>query len=72
MISPAIGPITLPITIGILILLGILNWVGISESAKVSLIGAIVAFLSDLAILFTVFTHISFSEFVGLVPQHVC
>jgi amino acid transporter len=68
-ITPAIGPITLPITIGILILLGVLNWVGISESAKVSLVGAIVAFLSDLVILFTVFTHISLSEFVGLVPR---
>jgi len=68
-IAPAIGPITLPITIGILILLGILNWVGISESAKVSLVGAIIAFLSDLAILFTVFTHISLSEFAGLIPR---
>jgi amino acid transporter len=68
-IAPAIGPITLPITIVILILLGILNWVGISESAKVSLVGAIVAFLSDLVILFTVFTHISLSEFLGLFPR---
>jgi len=50
------------ITIGVLILLGFLNWVGISESAKVSLIGALVAFGSDLAILWTVFTHLSVSE----------
>ncbi|MBV9709638.1 MAG: APC family permease [Ktedonobacteraceae bacterium] len=68
-VFPAIGPIALPITIGVLILLGILNWVGISESAKVSLVGAVIAFLSDLAILFTVFTHISFSEFLGLIPH---
>ena len=70
-VIPAIGPIpiALLITIGILILLGILNWVGISESAKVSLVGAIIAFLSDLAILFTVFTHVSFSEFVSLIPR---
>jgi len=46
-----------------------LNWIGISESAKVSLVGAIVAFISDLAILFTVFTHISFSEFLSLFPK---
>ncbi len=70
-VFPAIGPIpiALTITIGILILLGILNWVGISESAKVSLVGAIIAFLSDLAILFTVFTHLSFSDFVALIPR---
>src|SRR5256714_570771 len=67
-VVPAIGPMTLEVTIGILVLLGILNWVGISESAKVSLIGAIIAFVSDLAILFTVFTHISFTEFLSLFP----
>src|SRR5690348_4559295 len=57
---PILGQLQLPIlllTIGILILLGILNWVGISESAKVSLIGALIAFFSDIAILITVFTH---------------
>src|SRR5256714_6337239 len=67
-VVPAIGPMTLEVTIGILVLLGILNWVGISESAKVSLIGAIIAFVSDLAVLFTVFTHISFAEFLSLFP----
>src|SRR5436305_11757280 len=37
-VVPAMGgPNALWITIGVLILLGILNWVGISESAKVSL-----------------------------------
>ena len=66
----AITPIlALWITIGILILLGILNWVGISESAKVSLVGAVVAFLSDLAILFTVFSHLSFTQFLDLIPK---
>src|SRR5215469_2561199 len=68
-VVPAIGPVALWLTVGILILLGLLNWVGISESAKVSLVGAVIAFISDLAILFTVFTHISFSQFIGLIPQ---
>src|SRR5438876_3180067 len=70
-VFPSIGPIpvALSITVGILILLGILNWVGISESAKVSLVGAIIAFISDLAILATVFTHISLSEFLDLIPR---
>src|SRR5947199_10762749 len=52
-VIPAMGPYALWITIGILALLGLLNWVGISESARVSLVGAIIAFLSDLVILFT-------------------
>jgi len=68
-VLPAISPFALLITIAALILLGILNWVGISESAKVSLVGAIIAFISDVAILVTVFTHISFSAFIALIPQ---
>lgn len=68
-VAPAIGPYTLWITIGVLILLGILNWIGISESARVSLVGAVIAFVSDLAILFTVFSHISFAEFLSLFPK---
>src|SRR2546423_1356690 len=58
-VIPAMSPFVLEITIVVLILLGILNWVGVSESAKVSLVGAIVAFLSDIAILVTVFSHVS-------------
>jgi len=68
-VVPALGPIALWITIVVLVLLGILNWVGISESAKVSLVGAAIAFLSDIAILVTVFTHISFGEFLSLFPR---
>jgi amino acid transporter len=68
-VIPAIGPFALWITIAALILLGTLNWVGISESAKVSLVGAVIAFISDLAILVTVFTHISFSAFLALIPR---
>src|SRR6266576_3072232 len=66
-VLPAINPLVLEIAITVLILLGILNWVGISESARVSLVGAIIAFISDLAILVTVFTHISFAEFFTLI-----
>src|SRR5579884_363308 len=65
-ITPALA---LWITVGILVLLGILNWVGISESARVSFAGAIIAFLSDIAILVTVFTHISLAEFFSLFPR---
>ena len=65
-VLPAIGPFILEITICVLLLLGVLNWVGISESAKVSLIGALIAFVSDLAIIWTVFTHIPISTFPAL------
>ncbi len=76
-VLPILGPqtgflglnMTVWITLVILVLLGILNWVGVSESAKVSMVGALIAFASDLAILVTVFTHISFSEFLSLFPQ---
>src|SRR5713226_4780546 len=68
-VLPAIGPTVLEITICVLLLLGLLNWVGISESAKVSLVGALIAFGSDLAIIWTVFTHISFARFLSLFPE---
>jgi amino acid transporter len=61
-VVPAVLPYVLWITIGVLVLLGCLNWIGINESAKVSLIGALVAFGSDLAILWTVFTHLSVGQ----------
>ena len=68
-VVPAIGPYALWITVGILVALGFLNWVGISESAKVSFVGAIIAFASDIAILITVFTHMSLGAFFSLFPE---
>lgn len=61
-VAPRIGPYALWITVGVLVLLGLLNWVGISESAKVSLVGATIAFISDVAILVTVFSHKSLGD----------
>ncbi|HZO76184.1 MAG TPA: APC family permease [Ktedonobacteraceae bacterium] len=76
-VLPAIGPqhaffglsVAVWITLICLILLGILNWVGVSESAKVSMVGAMIAFFSDIAILVTVFTHLSLAQFFALFPQ---
>ncbi len=70
-VLPEISPLAISviITIAVLILLGILNWVGISESAKVSLVGAIIAFASDIAILVTVFSHLSLPAFFGLIAE---
>lgn len=76
-IAPVIGPqhtiigfsVTVWITILMLILLGILNWIGVSESAKVSMVAAIIAFFSDLAILVTIFTHLSLPQVFALFPK---
>ncbi len=68
-VLPVLLPSALWITIGVLVLLGLLNWVGISESAKVSMIGALIAFGSDLAILWTVFSHLSVGEVLALMPE---
>ncbi len=65
-VFPAILPFTLLITIGVLFLLGALNWIGISESARVSMIAALVAFGSDLAVLVTVLAHVPFQEVIRL------
>ena len=80
-VIPALGPtlvvpvvgqvqaVLLLITIVVLALLGLLNWIGLSESAKVSFVAAIISFGSNVAILITVFTHISFSSFLSLFPS---
>src|SRR5579885_1789568 len=57
-VFPPINSLILLLTLVVLVLLGVLNWWGVSESATVSLTGALIAFLSDLAILLTVFTHV--------------
>ena len=68
-VIPTMESFALTATIGTLVPLGILNWVGISASAKVSLAGAVVAFLSDIALLLTVFSHLSISQFLSLFPS---
>lgn len=68
-VFPEVEPFALATAVGTLVLLGVLNWYGISASAKVSLIGATVAFVSDIALLYTVFSHLSFSQFLSLFPR---
>src|SRR3989440_1593615 len=71
LVVPVVGhvqAVLILVTIVVLALLGLLNWIGISESAKISFVAAIIAFGSDVAILITVFTHISFSSFFALFP----
>jgi amino acid transporter len=68
-VVPAFVSYTLVMSIGVLLLLGLLNWFGVSESAKESLVGALIAFLSDIALLVTVFLHLSLSQFLSLFPE---
>jgi amino acid transporter len=68
-VFPALLPFVLIIAIGVLFLLGVLNWIGISESARVSMIAALIAFGSDLVVLIVVFTHVSFQQVIELFLQ---
>jgi amino acid transporter len=65
-VFPALLPFVLAVAIGVLFLLGVLNWIGISESARVSMIAALVALGSDLAVLTIVFIHVPPKEVIAL------
>jgi amino acid transporter len=67
-VLPQISPLALPMTLVVLGLLGLLNWWGVSDSAMVSLVGALIAFLSDLAIVFFVVTHVPFQTMLHIIP----
>lgn len=56
--------VLLLVTLVVLVLLGVLNWWGIKESAIVSAAIAVVAFLTDMAILVAIFTSIPLSSVV--------
>jgi amino acid transporter len=60
-ITPGISPYVLPGTIAVLVLLGILNWWGIRESAAVSAVVAIAALISDLVIIIAVLVSVPLS-----------
>ena len=66
-VFPPIKPFVLIGTIIVLLLLGVLNWWGIKESAMVSLVIAILAFVSDIVILFAVFLTIPLPEIIHLI-----
>lgn len=56
-VAPSLKPIATEVTIAALIILGILNWVGISESAKVSAIFATLAFASQGVVVLSVILY---------------
>src|SRR5215469_7310631 len=57
-VIPAIAPYVLIATVTVVILLGILNWYGIKESAIFSATIAVVAFISDIIIIFCVLLRV--------------
>lgn len=66
-VLPAIAPFVLPATILVIILLGILNWWGIKESAMVSLYIAIAAFISDIVVLIAVLVNVPLHTIFALI-----
>jgi amino acid transporter len=56
-------------TLVVLVLLGLLNWWGISESARVSAVGAVIALVSDLLILLQILIHVPLSTILSLIPE---
>jgi amino acid transporter len=69
-VIPAIAPYVLLITIIVVILLGVLNWYGIKESAIFSATIAVAAFVSDLLILLVVVLRVP-PHIIGLVFQEM-
>jgi amino acid transporter len=65
-VIPAIAPHVLLITVIVVILLGLLNWYGIKESATFSATIAVAAFVSDMLILLVVFLHVP-PSIIGMV-----
>jgi amino acid transporter len=56
-------------TLVTLVLLGLLNWWGVSESATVSAVGAVIAFTSDVAIVLQVVLHVPLPTLLHLIPE---
>jgi amino acid transporter len=68
-VLPKIAPLVLPCTLVLLVLLGLLNWWGITESAIVSATGAVIAFVSDIAILIAVFIQEPFERILHVFTE---
>ncbi|HEX8995634.1 MAG TPA: APC family permease [Ktedonobacterales bacterium] len=68
-VYPPIKPFVLIATITVLILLGVLNWWGIRESAMVSLYIAVAAFISDIVVIAAVLYTIPIGQILQLVTS---
>ncbi len=56
-------------TLVVLGLLGLLNWWGVSESATVSAVGAVIAFVSDAVIILQVILNVPLDTLLHLIPE---
>lgn len=65
-VIPTISPYVLPATIAVILLLGVLNWWGIRESAAVSAVIAVAAFISDIVILVFVLVSVPMPTIISL------
>ena len=69
-VIPALAPYVLVSTVFVVLLLGVLNWYGIKESAIFSASIAVVAFISDIVIICCVFLRVP-PHIIGLVFQEM-
>jgi amino acid transporter len=68
-VAPALTAYVLPATIVALIVLGTLNLIGISESAKVNATFAVVAAASQIAVVLAVIVHVGPGQLVAELPR---
>lgn len=68
-VAPAVKPYVLWATIIVLVLLGLLNWYGIKESASVSAVIALIAFVSDMVVILVVFIHVPLARIGQIFTQ---
>lgn len=68
-VVPALTPVVLPATLIALVVLGTLNVIGISESARVNATFAVVAAVSQIAVVLAVIAHVGPGNLVALVPR---
>ncbi len=65
-VLPRLAPYVLIVTLLVLVLLGVLNWWGIRESATVSAVFAVAAFVSDLVIIVVVLINVPMHTILGV------
>ncbi len=68
-VIPSLTPLVLPVTLLALAILGLLNWVGISESAKASALFAAVAFVSQVVVVGAVVARVGVAAALAAVPR---
>lgn len=68
-VVPSLTPLVLPVTLLALVILGVLNWVGISESATASALFAAVAFVSQVVVVLAVVAHVGIVATLSTVPR---